>query len=60
MKAESRKLKAEGEGSTVAGVADPGRGAERITERLTERIFVRGRRPYTNQGIRNRHLRDVA
>ena len=39
--------------SFVAGGADPGRGAER----LTERFF--GRRPGRNQRVRIRRLRDV-
>ena len=39
---------------SVAGVADPGRRAER----LSERIFGRGRRPDTNQWIPMRILKD--
>ena len=41
-------------GSFVAGVADPGRGAERLTERLF------GRGPAAKKRIRSRVLRDVA
>ena len=40
--------------SFVAGSADPGRGAERFSERL-----LCGE-PAANQGVRNRRLRDVA
>ena len=43
-------------GFFVAGVADPGRGAER----LSERFFGRGRRPDSNPYFRIRVLKDVA
>ena len=42
--------------SFFAGVAVPGRGAERFSER----VFSRGRRSDTKQGVRDRRLRDVA
>ena len=42
--------------SFFAGVAVPGRGAERFSER----VFSRGRRSDSNQGIRIRVVRDVA
>ena len=43
-----------GQGSSVAGVADPGRG----TERLSERFLSMG--SDTNECVRIRALRDVA
>jgi hypothetical protein len=43
-------------GFFVAGVADPGRSAER----LTERFFWKGRRPDSNQCVRIRVSKDVA
>ena len=42
--------------SSVAGGADPGRGAERFSERF----LSKGRRPDSNQCVRIRGLRDVA
>ena len=43
-----------GSGSFVAGVADPGRGAERLTERLF------GMEPDAKKRFRSRVLSDVA